>query len=701
MDKHNNDDPLLSCLGIICRLDGISFSAPDAISGLPLVNDCLTPSLFVRAARKLNINSKVAYRTLNKIAPAVLPAVLILKGNKACVLLKRKAENAVVIFPDNPTHEQKISIEALEKQYAGYVILTHSFQDYDERAKQYQKIMKGSWFWQTVWRFRSVYLNVILAAFLVNIFTLATPLFIMNVYDRVVPTFAVSTLWVLVTGILVLFTFDLILRTLRNYLIDAVGQKVDVLLASDLFSHVLGMKLSGKPQSAGAFANNLREFDTLREFFTSATLTSIVDVPFLLLFIGIVSYIGGHIAWIPLTAAPIVVIATYLFEKPMRRAVESVKVGAAQKHAILTEAIHNLETIKILSAEGVMQRKWEHFVNLVSKVAVKTRFFSSLAANFTMYMQQIVTVALVVVGVYMIQAGTLTVGGLIACIILSGRALAPLGQITNIITRFEMSRLALSNLNHVMAEPLERSKKDKFLHREKMKGDIEFYDVSFRYPNQSLPAVSHVSFKVNAGERVGIIGKVGAGKSTLARLAMSLYAADDGTISIDGTNVAQLDPADLRYNVGFCSQDSRLFYGSVRDNILLGKHGVSDDEMIKFAKIAGVDHFISKHPSGYDFEIGEAGEGLSGGQQQSINLTRTLLLNSPVLILDEPTSSMDNTSEAEIIKGLAGFLKNQTLIIATHRLSLLSLVNRLIVLDEGKVIMDGPRDEVLSSLSRK
>lgn len=695
------DDPLLGCLEILCQKEKIPFNEKEILSGIPLVDNCLTPSLFVRAAKWVNLKSKIVYRSLEKIPELVLPVVLVLKDNKACVLTKIDKDIFTVVFPDAPKVKTKMKRAELDALFTGYAIFVQHIHDYDERAKQYQQVMRGSWFWRTIWRFRSIYFHVILAALLINLFTLATPLFIMNVYDRVVPNFAVETLWALTVGIIALFTFDLILRSLRSYLIDSAGQKIDILLASTLFRHVLGMKLTGKPESAGAFANNLRDFDNLREFFTSATLTTIVDVPFIFLFIVIIAYIGGAVAWIPFVATPIVIIATYFFEAPMRRAIESAKTGAAQKHAILTESISGLETIKILSAEGSVLSKWEHYVKMVAKAAVRSRFFSALAANFTIYIQHLVTVLIVVFGVYMIANGTLTVGGLIACVILSGRALAPLGQITNILTRFELSRLALSNLNQVMAQPQERPKANKFLSRTKIRGEIEFSNLTFSYPDQPVCAIEGLNIRIKEGEKVGLIGRIGAGKSTLVKLCLGLYPIGKGAVRVDGADIAQIDPADLRQNIGYCAQSNRLFYGSIRENILLGRDGITDEKILRFAKIAGVDSFIARHPAGYDLQVGEAGDGLSGGQQQAVNLARALVTEPKIVILDEPTSAMDTTTEQELIQSLKTYFTDQTLLLATHRPSLLQLVDRIIVLNDGKVAADGPRDEVMNILTGK
>lgn len=688
-------DDLLSCLEILCQREQLAFSPSTAVSGLPLIKQRLTPSLFLRAAKKCGFDSKISEDKLENISQLVLPLVLILKNDTACVLIEARNDTYDVIFPNSQSKPKTIKHDELAKQYSGYSILTKPTRSFDKRAKQYFKSKKESWFWPTIWRFKKIYAHAIFAAFIVNLFMLASPLFIMNVYDRVVPNNAIETLWVLAIGIIIIFCLDFLLRTMRGYLLDLAGQKIDVLLASKIFQHVLGMKLSMKPSSPGAFASNISEFDTIREFFTSATLTSLVDVPFLVLFLAIIALIGGPLAFIPLLAAPLVIFTTFALKSPVKRSIENTKIGATQKHAILVESIAGIETIKSLSATGIIQRKWERSVNMAADAAQSSRFYSSLATNFTFYIQQMVIVFMVIAGVYLIKANALSMGGLIACVILSGRTLAPLSQITNLLSRFERSKIALKGLDEIMSIPLERPNNHQFLHRAKIKGAIEFDDVSFNYPGQTLSALHNISFSIAAGEKVAIIGRVGAGKSTALRLILNLYESNHGSIRIDGTDIAQIDPADLRHNISFSAQDSLLFYGTIRENIVMRDIPVDDTRILEVVKITGIDRFINRHPSGYDMQIGERGENLSGGQRQALCMARALLAKTPILMLDEPTSAIDNRSEKDFIDSLQNYLQEETLIIATHRASLLDLVDRVIILEDGKMIADGPKATVL------
>ncbi len=535
---------------------------------------------------------------------------------------------------------------------------------------------------------------------MVNFFALAGPLFIMNVYDRVVPNFAEETLWVLATGAFIVFGFDFALKWLRAQLVDKAGKIADTRIAARLFEQVLGMKMADRPPSAGALASNLREFDSLRDFFTSSTLTILVDLPFIFMFCFIIFLVGGKVAVVPLTAIPIVIIVGISMQIPMQRIMQKTSKEGSQKHAILVEAITGIETIKATAAEGRLQRNWENFSSLTAQSGASAQRWSALALNFSASATQVVTIGIVVYGVYLIQEGELSVGGLVASTMMAGRAMGPLASIAGILMRFNQARASLKGLDNLMKTPVERPEGKIFVHRPNFQGHIEFKNVTFTYPNQKTPALNDISFNLDAGERVGIIGRIGSGKSTLWKLIMGLYDPDDGAVMMDGTDVRQIDPADLRRNVGCVPQDVYLFFGSVKDNIAFSAPFADDAMILRAARLAGVEEFVSKNPAGYDMEVGERGQSLSGGQRQSIAVARALLLDPPILIMDEPTSSMDNTTEARFKARMTRILENQkTLILTTHRGSMLTLVDRLIVMDGGKIVADGPKEQVVDALT--
>lgn len=696
-----HDDPLLGCLTILCNLLDRPMSADALTAGLPLDDGHLTPDLFVRAAGRAGITARMQQYNLDAISRLTLPCVLLLKGQRAAVLTHLKhGEKATILLPEMGGGSREVSYSELAEEYIGYALFARPEFLYDSRAEEERVEDPRGWFWATLFKSWPVYAEVVLAALLINMFVIASPLFVMNVYDRVVPNFAEETLWVLAIGVVMVFSFDFLLKLLRSYLVDVAGKTADTRIAARLFQQMLGMKMPYRPQSAGALANSMREFENLREFFTSSTLTTVIDLPFIFLFLGIVYIVGNiYIVLVPASVVVMVVIVGLIMQIPMRRVTQETHREAQQKHAILVEAISGIETIKLTGAEGRMQRAWEIFVNKTARSAMLATRWSQVAMLFSGTAMQMVTVGVVVVGVYQIQAGEMTVGALVACTILSGRALAPLSQIAGIATRFHQARQSLEALDQMMKTPVERPKGRNFVSHPNFAGNIEFKNVSFTYPGAQTEALTDVSFSIEAGEKVGIIGRIGSGKSTLERLIMGLYDPTEGAVMIDGTDTRQLDPADLRRNVGVVAQDVYLFFGSVKDNIALGAQGVDDASILRASRISGVEEFASKHPLGLDMPVGERGANLSGGQRQAVSVARALLLQPPILMLDEPTSSMDNTTESRFKARLNTILGNKTLLMVTHRSSLLNLVDRLIVMDGGRVVADGPKADVMEALA--
>ncbi|MGF1563509.1 MAG: type I secretion system permease/ATPase [Geminicoccaceae bacterium] len=694
------DDPLLACLETLTHLLERPVSAEALKAGLPLVDGRLTPDLFLRAAARAGLSGRMVKRDIDDIPEAALPCVLLLENRDACVFVRRlDTQRALVIMPETGRGAVEVTNTSLEEAYLGYALFARPEVHRDRLGQLKEPTYTRSWFWGTLldnWR---IYSQVLLAAVMINLFALASPLFIMNVYDRVVPNNAIETLWVLAAGAITVFAFDFLLRTLRGYFIDSAGRVADIKIASRIFGHVMGMKMAARPSSAGAFANNLREYETLRDFFTSATVTTLVDLPFVFFFIAIIWMIGGMVALAPAIAVPLVLAVGLAVQIPLNRVVRQTFQEAAQKHGVLVESINGLETIKSVSAEGRMQRNWERFVTATAGSSMKARFLSAITVNFSAFATNMTTVAVVIIGVYLISEGELTVGALVAATILTGRAMAPLAQVAGILTRFNQSRTSLESLDNVMALPVERPESARFLHRPDLRGDIAFNGVTFVYPGQKLPALQQVSFKVRAGERVGLIGRIGSGKTTVEKLLLGLHEPNEGSVLIDGTDIRQIDPADLRRNIGCVPQDVYLFSGTIRENITLGAAYADDTAVLNAARISGVEDFVSRNPAGFDLNVGERGERLSGGQRQAIAVARALLLDPPILVLDEPTSSMDNGAENRLKSRLAQILPGKTLILVTHRASLLSLVDRLIVLDNGRVVADGPKDAVLKALA--
>ncbi|MQA66101.1 MAG: type I secretion system permease/ATPase [Alphaproteobacteria bacterium] len=699
--KRDVDDPLLACLAALTRVFERPVSPDALVAGLPLEGGRITPELFFRAAERASLTGRIAKRSLSGIPAFTLPVVLLLVGGGACVLLRHvDADTCEILSPESGGGQLRIARRELEALYEGHVIFVRpEYRDDGRVGAEHGPALQKSWFWGTLAQFWPIYGQVIVASLLVNCFALATPLFMRQVFDRVVPNNAIETLWVLAIGVAIVIGFDFVMRTLRGYFVDSTGKSADTLLSAKVFEHVQNLQMASRPGSSGAFANILRDFEIVREFLTSASITAFADVPFIVLFILVIWLIAGELAIVPAVIVPVLLVAGVLLQRPLQAAVELSQREAAQKHGILVETIGGLETIKSLNAQGRMQNKWEQFVAKATESALRVRFLSQIIVTLSMSLQQFSTIAVVIYGAYLIQDGSITSGALIAAMILSGRALAPLGQVANLLARMNQSMSALRALDHIMSLPVERPAAKRFLHRASFRGAVRFQDVTFSYPGAELPALRGVSFSVAAGERVALIGRVGSGKSTVAKLILGLYHPTSGSITMDGTDVRQIDPADLRRSIGTLLQDSFLFHGTIRDNIALGAPYVDDEAILRAAHMAGVDDFVRRHPRGYDLIVGERGDGLSGGQRQAVALARALVTDPPILILDEPTSGIDTGTEKIFMSQVARTLKNRTLFLITHRASLLPLASRIIILDQGKVIADGPRDQIIEALN--
>ena len=546
---------------------------------------------------------------------------------------------------------------------------------------------------------RGLYMQVALAAVLVNLFALATSLFSMIVYNKIVPNNAVDSMVALLIGVLVIMVFDFVLRSLRGYFIDVAGQNIDRRMGEAIFDRVLTMRLADRKGSNGAFAGLLREFETLREFFTSATLAAIVDVPFIVLFLFVIWLVAGPLVWVSALAVPLVIGIAWASQPVLARlAVQGLNQGMS-KQGVIVEAIGGLETIKSSQAGNLLSRRWRSAVAEHADSSLRQRLVSAIAINTAQSVQGLVYILTVAIGVALIADNKLTTGALIAASILSGRCVAPLGQIAALLTRLSHTRSAYRALDALMAGRDEGLAGEATLRRPRLAGGIEFKNVIFRYPGSTVRALDSVNFRIEPGERVAIIGRVGSGKSTIARLILGLYEPDEGTIMVDDADVRQLHPDDLRANIGAVLQDVVLLSGSVRENIALGAAGVDDEAVLRAARLSGTHDFMGAVPNGYDLRLADRGEGLSGGQRQSIAIARALTADKPILLFDEPTSAMDTQSENALISRLDTELAGRTVVLVTHRQSMLKLVSRIIILDKGKVVAAGPRDDVLKSLA--
>ncbi|MHA6492805.1 type I secretion system permease/ATPase [Pseudomonas borbori] len=694
------DDPLLDSLLSLCSLHQKAASRAMLTAGLPLPEQRLSVELLPRAAARAGLQGRWLRRSLDKIPALAMPALLLLRESRSALLLGWDEQGRARVMPsESEGGEVRVSAELLAEDYSGQVFFAQPLHKFDFNRGELIPRAK-SWFRDTLKRSRWLYIDAIAASLLINLIGLATPLFVMNVYDRVVPNQAEATLWVLAIGIVGVFFFDLLLKTLRGLCLDLAGKKTDLIISATLFERIVGMAMKFRPARVGSFAQNIHEFQSLRDFLASLTLASVIDLPFTLLILAVIAFIGGHLVWIPILAFPLVALIGWAVQRPLGDTMQRTMALAAERQSSLIESLAGLDAVKVNNAESERQYLWEQTIGTLSRLELRARTLSSLAMNGTLLVQQLAGVAVIVMGVYQIIDGNLSMGGLIACYMLSGRALGPLTQVAGLLTRYQQAKVTLESVNQMMELPQERHEDERPLKRQALQGAVEFRQLEFHYPDQQQAALHGINLAVRPGEKIGIIGRSGSGKSSLAKLIVGLYQADAGSLLVDGIDVRQLDVSDLRYNIGYVPQDIQLFSGSLRDNLVAGARYVEDELVLQAAELAGVHEFARLHPKGYELQVGERGQNLSGGQRQNVALARALLLDPPILLLDEPTSAMDNTGEERLKQRLQSVIGNKTLLLVTHRASMLSLVDRLVIIDRGQIIADGPKNSVMEALKK-
>lgn len=694
-------DPLLDCLVQLTHLHGKPYTAQALSNGLPLVDQRLTPSLLARAAARAQFSTRIVQRTLDDVPQGLLPAILLLHGGRACLLLRAQEGGRVLLQYPESDSPVEVEVQALLQDYTGLMCFVRPQFRFEQRSVQQGMEPRSShWFWAVILENRRLYRDALLAAVLINVFALAMPLFSMNVYDRVVPNNAVETLWVLAIGISLVLIFNFVLTTTRAYVVDAASKRVDVQLSAQIMERVLDLRMESRPASVGSFAANLRSFESVRDFIASASLTTLVDLPFVLLFLVAIAWVSPWMLIPPVVAIAAILLVSFWAQARMESLTLKTFQASSQRNALLVESLTNLEAVKTLNAQGGVQRLWESSTQYIAYMGGKIKFISSGTVNFVQTLQQLVTIAVVVIGVYQVQDSALSMGGIIAASMIAGRCLAPFGQVAGLMMQFHNARTSLNSIDNYMKMPVEHEADREFVSRPDLRGAIEFRNVSFSYPGSEQASLSGVSFSLRPGERVGIIGRIGSGKTTLEKLVLGLYQPSEGSVLIDGVDARQIDPVDLRRAIGHVPQDPMLFYGSLKHNLLVGAPFADESDMLHAARIAGVDEFVARNPKGYDMLVGERGESLSGGQRQSIAVARALINDPAILLLDEPSSNLDNQSEAQLKRRLEEAARDKTILLVTHRTALLTLVDRLIVIDGGKIVADGAKDQVIEALKQ-
>lgn len=704
LDGRVKGGELLECLRVVARAHDLDLTRESALAGLPLEEGELTPSVFARAAARAGLTSRQTRCALARLNPQLFPVILLLEPGRACVLLwlDVKQRLAKVIYPELGEAAVEVAIDELHARYSGRAIYARPKFRFDARGPQLAKQKQRHWFWGVVLENRRLYRDVLIGSVVINLFAIAMPMFVMNVYDRVVPNQATETLWALSVGIFLVLCLDLALRMTRNAFVDLAASRADVKLSSALLQRVLGMRLEARPASTGSFASTLQSFESVRGFIGSATVVGLVDLPFVLLFGAIIALISPPLVIPIVVGIAFVLLYALAAQSKMHELSETTWRVGAQRNATLIESLSSLETVKTLRAEGRIQGVWEKTTAFLSRTSAQMRLLGSSVGSVALWAQQTVAVAIIIVGVYLIINGDLTQGGLIAAYLLSSRAMAPVSQAASLMSQYHSASTALASLNEVMKKPEERPPGRQYISRARVRGQLELRGVTLRYPNEEREALRDVSVKIRAGEKVAILGRVGSGKSTLNKLLQGLYQPTAGAVMVDGVDIRQFDPIDLRRHIGYVPQDVSLFFGSLRDNIIAagGSDGIDDEALLRSLKVSGIEDMVNGHPQGVELPVGERGEMLSGGQRQGVAIARALVNDPQILLLDEPTSAMDHTSEEAFKRELAIYAKSKTLLIVTHRTSLLSLVDRIVVIDGGRVVADGPKDQVVEALRK-
>lgn len=702
-------DALLECLVLYTKLYHKPFSAEALTAGLPIEPGAEAPELFSinnakglfsRAAEKAGLKSSLIRRPLSQISPLQLPMIVLLSNQSACILdrFSEDRQEVKIIMPAEEAIEQWVETEILEDEYIGFGFMIKKAFEYTDENSRTLHLKQKHWFWSTLKLSTGIYKDVLYASLLINLFVLASPLFTMNVYDRVVPNNAIETLWVFAIGVSIIYILDTFLKFTRTYLLEMAAKKSDIIMSSIVFEKVLDLKLAHHPASVGSFSSNLKDFDSIRGFLTNATMAAVIDLPFAVIFLAVIGYIGGTIVMVPMITMSLIIGYAFFIKKPLRQSIESTHEASAKKSSILIETLNNIETLKTLGTLGQVQWKWEEATGEIANKSLKSRLMSSSIPTVTQLLIQINTVLVVVYGVYLIKDFELSMGGLIAIVILTGRTLSPMGQVAALMTNYENTKTSYETLNDIISKPSERPTGKQFVQRPDFSGNIEFVDVTFTYPGTEVPVLKNISFKIKPGEHVAIIGRIGSGKSTIHKLILGLFEPDTGQVLIDGIDINQIDPADLRKHMGYVSQDIMLFRGTVKDNITYRATHASDTAMIRAAQISGTAEFVKKHPKGYEMPVGERGQGLSGGQRQSIGIARAFLLHAPIMLMDEPSNAMDQLTEAKLLENLEKNLQGTTALIVTQKMTLLKIVDRVIVMNEGKIFIDSPKNEALKQL---
>ncbi|MBJ9953560.1 MULTISPECIES: type I secretion system permease/ATPase [unclassified Acinetobacter] len=648
--------------------------------------------------RQVGLNVRQADFSTDVLNPWRLPVVVELNDGQVAVIEKVDTTGNVSLqLSGDQGLSQSFSVQQLQAHAKRVYIFRPETSVPDARVDEYIKPYEKSWFWDIVLKDWRRYTDIMVASMIANILALATIIFSMQVYDRVVPSQSIPTLWVLAGGVLIAAVFEFILRIARVYLSDIIGKRADLKISDRVFGHALRIRNKDRARSTGSFISQIRELEGVRELVTSTTISAIADLPFFFLFLVIFWLIGGNIFWVMLLVVPLMIVPGFLVQKKLAQLATEGMRESAIRNAILVEAVQGIEDIKLLRAEARFQNQWNHMNEVSADVSMRQRKIVGWLNAWTQKIQGLTYAIVVLVGCFAVMKGDMTTGALVACSILSSRMLAPISQVTGVLGRWQQAKVAKNGLDELMQKPVDRPERAQLIQRKVLLGDYDFKGVVFKYTDDDpRPTLVIPQLKIAVGEKVAILGRNGAGKSSLLQLLAGMQLPVQGKISLDGVDQSLLDPDDIRRDMALLNQNAHLFFGTIRENLTLGAPLATDEEIVRALQITNALEIVEQKKEGLDHTILEGGVGFSGGQKQALLLTRLLLRNPNIVLLDEPTASIDDVSEKVLIQHLKQWLGHRTLVVATHRPAVLQLVDRIIVVHEGKIIKDGPRDAILN-----
>jgi ATP-binding cassette, subfamily C, bacterial LapB len=690
-------DTALAAIQYLAEMYDRPTSAFLMTAGLPLHEDGRLPFDQIEAAADhIGLRVRALTKPLARFDVRDLPAILRTKDDGVALVLERAEGDLFLVHDPEQSKTGHVALEELERVYAGEAVAVEPDPSRDRLQHQDIAPAPKHWFWSELQRYRQSFIYVGLAAAVVNLLGFAMPLFMMNVYDRIIPNKATTSLWVLACGVLLAFGLDYVLRLARAQVVDDVGRDLDARLSQKLFEKVMNIPLAAREGNTGAFAKRIADYESVREFFTSTTVVLVVDIAFVFVFFALILVLGGLLVLVPVVGTAAIVVAGFSLQKQMIGAMHDAQADSSLQHSTLVESIAGLETLKATTGEGRMLMRWRRYVEMGSRTQERLRGLSSTAVNLSSLFQQAISIGLIIGGFYLFNANKISMGAIIAMVMLAGRAMAPVGQFAYLLTRARSAMLSLATLQKIMDAPDERRGGGHAMVRQIEQGKVEFKHVTFRYPEASADSLADLSVTIQPGERIGIIGRVASGKSTLGRLICGLYPPTSGEIIIDEVDSSQFHPHEIRRQFRYVGQDADLFSGTIRDNLRIGTTDAPDTTLFAAVEKSGADYFLTRDAAGYGRLVGERGSRMSGGQRAFLTLARALVGPSRLLYLDEPTGAMDTQAEQMFIQKLAQALEpKQTLVVSTHRHAMLAIVDRLIVVDQGRIIADGPRDKIL------